>query len=485
VGIIRDDAMYVVLAKSLASGHGYSWLHLPGAPAATHFPPGYPAVLALLWWISPAFPVNLIVFKLANALFGAAAAVGVAALVRARFGMSPVGSGAFAIAALVGAPTLALGALVMSEPLFLALLIATLILAERAADAPARRRDLIVIGLLAGATTLVRTHGIALVAAIVLLFCLRRRFKEAAIVLAASLVMLLPWQLWVSAHSGILPASMRGNYESYGAWLMDGLRAQGVGLVGRTALRTTNELATMFGALVAPYLPAAGRFAALGALAAIATIGVRSLWRRAPIAGLFLAIHAVIVVCWPFTPARFVWSVWPLVLLLPVLGARELLAWRPSAPRLRAFRVAALAAVAWLACGYALYNVRGYHDRAWATVPQNFAQRVTPLLGWVAAHTSRDAVLATESEGPVYLYTGRHAVPVGTFAVTDYLRPRTPAENAQVVRGILARYRPAAVIVSSGWMRAGVRELALAHPPELAVVDTFAGGGLVLAPTSR
>src|SRR5438132_657505 len=48
VGIVHDDAMYVILARSLATGHGFRFLNLPGMPAATHFPPGYPAFLALI-----------------------------------------------------------------------------------------------------------------------------------------------------------------------------------------------------------------------------------------------------------------------------------------------------------------------------------------------------------------------------------------------------------------------------------------------------
>src|ERR1051325_3241314 len=64
VGVTNDDGMYVILAKSLATGHGYRWLNLPGAPAATHFPPGYPAMLALLWLIAPRLPANVVLLKL-------------------------------------------------------------------------------------------------------------------------------------------------------------------------------------------------------------------------------------------------------------------------------------------------------------------------------------------------------------------------------------------------------------------------------------
>src|SRR5437773_12063334 len=87
VGGFFDDAFYVILAKSLATGHGYRNLNLPGAPLATHYPPGYPLFLAALWRIGPAFPANLVLFKVANALFLPVVAAFAYRLARARLGL--------------------------------------------------------------------------------------------------------------------------------------------------------------------------------------------------------------------------------------------------------------------------------------------------------------------------------------------------------------------------------------------------------------
>src|ERR1051325_3510223 len=88
VGAFQDDAIYTLLAKSLATGHGFRMINLPGAPHATHYPPGYPLLLAALWKLSPAFPDNIVVFKFANAVLLAAAALGTYAFARARLSMS-------------------------------------------------------------------------------------------------------------------------------------------------------------------------------------------------------------------------------------------------------------------------------------------------------------------------------------------------------------------------------------------------------------
>ena len=98
VGAYEDDAIYTVLAKALASGDGYRLINLPGAPHATHYPPGYPFVLALLWRFAPNFPDNIVVFKFANAIFLALAALGAYTFGRARFNISPVPAALLALA---------------------------------------------------------------------------------------------------------------------------------------------------------------------------------------------------------------------------------------------------------------------------------------------------------------------------------------------------------------------------------------------------
>jgi hypothetical protein len=487
VGVVHDDGMYVILAKSLATGHGFRWLHVPGAPPATHYPPGYPAVLALLWWLFPGFPANVLVFKMANAVFSGVAAAGTARFAHRRLGMSASGAAAFSLVALLGIPTLTLSVIVMSEPLFLALLLPTLLLAERIAhDAPSgvKRRDIVLLGALCGVATLVRTHGIALIAAAPLVLALRRRYRDAVLCAAVAVAIILPWQLWVSSHSGVFPMPMRGGYESYGAWLIAGVREEGIGLLARTAARTSAELAMMFATLIAPSIHNALRYVALLMLAALAIAGVRSLWRLAPVSLLFLAFYAAIVIVWPFTPARFAWGVWPLVIALPVLGARDLLGWRPTLPALRMLRMSALAGAACVALGYATYTLRGYRGQWWQSIPRAGAANLRPLVFWAARQTAPTDLLAVEAESAVYLYTGRQTVPVHTFTVQQYFHPRSPSENAAVIRAILATYPVTAVAVSTAAMRAAARELATSHPPALAVRDTFPGG-IVLTPTPR
>ena len=484
VGALRDDSMYLELAKALATGHGYRWLNLPGAPAAIHFPPGYPAVLALLWLLAPSFPANVVLFKFANTVFATLSAVCLTRFVRRRFEMSEVAAPLFALAAVLAVPMLTLATQVMSEPLFLLALAATLLVAEDVMDDPAARWPrLVALGLLAAATTLVRTNGIALLPAVVAVLCLRRRFRHAAVFALAMITTLLPWQLWVSAHADLVPAPMRGNYGSYAALLGDAVRVRGLGFLAAVAARTSSEIATMLQYVVAPGTGAFVRGTALLAATALASLGVRPLWRRAPVAALSLAGYAAIVVFWPYTPARFVWCVWPFLLLLPVLGARELFAWAPRAPRLRQTRFVALGGTAALALGYATFNLVSFRNGSWSA--SAYGERLRPLLVYVATKTPSDAVVATEAENTVYLYTGRRTVPLGSFMATDYLQPRASGGYADAMAVVLERYQPAKVVVSTGFLRAAASELAVRQPPLLVPIDSFPGGGVAFVPTRR
>ena len=484
VGALRDDSMYLELAKALATGHGYRWLNLPGAPAATHFPPAYPAVLALLWTVAPSFPANVLLFKLANTVFATLSAVSLARFVRRRFEMGEVGAQLFALAAALAVPMLTLATQVMSEPLFLLGLVTTLLVAEAVIDNPAGRwTQLVSLGLLAGATTLVRTNGIALLPAIVIALCLQRRFRHAALFALAMIATLLPWQLWVAAHADLVPAPMRGNYGSYAALLGDAVHERGLAFLGAVAARTSGEIAKMLQYVVAPGAGTFIRVTALLAATALAALGIGPLWRRAPVTTLSLAGYGVIVVFWPYTPARFLWCVWPFLLLLPVLGAREVIAWAPRRPGLRLTRVVALGAAAALAFGYLAFNVISFRNGSWSA--SAYADRIRPLVVYVATKTPRDAIVATEAENTIYLYTGRRTVPLGSFMATDYLQPRASSGFADAMAVVLDRYRPAAVVVSTGFLRAAASELALRRPPLLAPIDSFSGGGLVLVPTRR
>jgi hypothetical protein len=65
-----DNADYYIYGKSLANGHGYSAIHTKAQQPANHFPPGYPAMIAVTMKL---FSAKITTIKKANGFYMLAA----------------------------------------------------------------------------------------------------------------------------------------------------------------------------------------------------------------------------------------------------------------------------------------------------------------------------------------------------------------------------------------------------------------------------
>jgi hypothetical protein len=475
VGAFQDDAMYTVLAKSLAEGHGYRFINLPGEPNATHFPPGYPLVLALLWKVAPSFPDNLVVFKFANAVFLALAAVGCHRFVRKRFAAGVIPSAVAGLAGTLSVVVLVVTGVVLSEPLFMALLFPALLAAERSAETGAPR-DAAVAGAWLGALGLVRTVGAFGLPAAALVLVLRRRFTGAAALCVAGALFMLPWQWWVGQHQGEIASVFTGKYGAYGTWLIEGYRDGGLDLARGVVLGNLREIRNTLSFLILPIAQPFPRFLLLAALGVFAIAGVRVFCRRAPVTLAFLLLYMLVVIAWPFQPSRFLIGVWPL--WLPLIGAGVLSLWQAQAAissRLRVpLRSALVVAAVACASGHLWYNVRGYTHAWWASIPRDAGQRAKPIVEWVAQYTQPDDVLSTEDDLMVYLYAGRKSVPTATFTARERLIVATDEEHTATAREIFRKYQPDYYIINSRQGARTAEVLASEVPPLLRHVGDIA-----------
>lgn len=494
VGVFQDDGIYVVLAKALATGEGYRYLHLPGEPAATHYPPGYPALLALLWKLSPEFPQNLALFKLVNVALAAAGCAFAFRFVERRLGLPTAAAAAVAIVSGVGIPTLVTAGLVLSEPLFLAVLFPALILAEQLADPGARPtiRRAIAVGVLCGVVVLVRTIAVVLVPAVLLAMAWsgRARLREIARTLlafgAGALLVLLPWQVYKARHAAVLPDPLQGKYGSYGGWLAEGFRQDGPAFGARVLWRNLHELGWMSEMLFAINAPRAWRLVAAATVLVLFVLGLARALRRAPVSALFTLGYMGIVVLWPFAPARFVCAIWPLVLGIVSLGALEVWRWRPAWRGGTPVRLAALAVVALTMIGQSSYLYVGYRGKYWDSIAKVRAPDAIAAAEWVARNTAPSHIVATEEETMVWLYTGRQAVPVTAFTAREYLRQRTTPELATDLRRIVSAYRPHWVLIGSRPGQIAAEALQVATPPVLRPVGYLPDEHLIIyVPTPR
>src|SRR5436190_2217914 len=412
VGVFYDDALYAILGKAIASGEGYRYLNIPGKPPATHYPPGYPLLLALLWRISPDFPANVALFKSVNA-----GLVGVVAYFTYRFARVRLGSAAWlaavaAIIATAGIPLLVLSSAVMSEVFFLALLVPWLLVAERSVHGAGVRRATWLA--MSGALLFyVRAHAIVVAPALALGYLLARNRRDAMIAIAAGIVAALPWFVWVAAHDAAIPAPLRGAYASYGAWLADGVRRNGAGILASSVRDNVETIVAILSRSFAVSQQQPFTFIAVLAVIVLAAAGCVSLYARARV----------------------------IVLL-----------------------------------GTLLFNVRGYANAWWTTVSRAVTPRIQPQLEWVAARTDSDDVVAADDEGAVFLYTGRHAVPANVFTATQYFARRSSAEDADNLRAILVQLNPRYLLAWTNPSIGAAELLTRARIPALVRHDTIPGG---------
>lgn len=479
VGVFWDDGVYLLTARALAAGEGYRYTYLPGMPPAIHYPPGYPALLALLWKMTPEFPRNLPVLRLLNPCLLAIGVAGVARLGARRLPLGPVAPAmAAAIAALV-APVLVLTNVLLSESLFFALLAWTLVVADGAVEEGGIRRG-IVAGVLCGSLALVRTVGGVLLPAMVVALWWRGRRREA---LAAALVtsaMLAPWQWWVWSAARHFPDLYRGSYGPYLEWVIGGYRAD-PSLLPQVLARNAADLWRAFGVITATRLPVMVQGVAAALLLAALVAGIVSLARRAPVVAFFLAFYGAVVLAWPYNPERFTWAVWPLAGIVVLAGAIDAGNWLaprwPFAPRVgRAIAMLLLA-------GQAAYAARGL-AAGWASAPQRaMAERLWPLVEWTGTHAGPDDLVASDAHVMLALYTGLRTMPVSMLTPAEHVRRKPLPQFATELAELDQAFHPSLIVLSAGTAEIDAVPLlaAGAGAPALVALPPLPGGGTAFA----
>jgi hypothetical protein len=175
VGTFFDDANYIILAKSLSTGHGYRLINFPQAPVEEAFPPGWPLLLAPLVAL---FPENFTVLKLLCLFFWLSSIPLIWKLFAKRL-PAPYGL-ALGVFVSLSPSLIGMAGTVMSEAAYLFFSLLTLYLFEvwNRDEGKTRIWLIIVVILLAFFTLMIRTIGLTLLAGILLflLFYRGRRY---------------------------------------------------------------------------------------------------------------------------------------------------------------------------------------------------------------------------------------------------------------------------------------------------------------------
>lgn len=488
-GVFWDDGVYLVGARSLAAGDGYRFVHLPGAPAAVHFPPLWPALLALVLRLAPQWPASIPWLAVVNpALLACTAALATWWGVR-RLALPPLVAAAATVVATATLPLLVIAHTLFSEPLFLTLLFGALLLTDRAVDggnaASALRRGALA-GLAAGCAVLTRTAGMALVPAIVIALVVARRRGPALAAAAAAMCVVAPWQLWSAAHAHDLAPSLRGSYGPYLEWVLRLYHERGAAFAASVAAHNVVVLFRTAGVVLFPVAPFLLRPLLVGLALVVFAVGAMATGRRAVAPAIFLGAYALLVLPWPYAPERFLWAVWPLIALVTARGAVECARRAASVAEgvpTRAATALCAGLMAFALVGHAWYTARGVERHWWDSAARRNADMLAPVVAWVAAHTAPGDIVACDGEPYVHLATGRTVVPVHQLSPDEYLAG-TPLEVAAAdLRALLAENHPRWMVLS-----AAAGELAAVPlldgrngTPRLERVADLPGGGAAFA----
>lgn len=189
-----DNAGYYILGQSIAEGHGYTNIHLFNQSAASHFPPGYPLIVAILMMVSSSF----VWLKVANvAMF-----IGTLLLLRPMVrDITKSEEVAWVVLALVlfNAHLLRYSTIMMSEIPFLFVSVLTLsaLMQWQKSEAGSRNYWLLLSAVIVASVLSfhIRTAGIALIGGIIWYLVMQRQWRHAIIYGGGFGLLSLPWFL--------------------------------------------------------------------------------------------------------------------------------------------------------------------------------------------------------------------------------------------------------------------------------------------------
>jgi hypothetical protein len=461
-----DAGVYYLLGTSLAKGEGYRIPSEPGSPEALQYPPLLPAFVALHQWLFGTTNAAIIAPWLRSSYAALFVAYSLVVLALARRHLSSGFAFAATTLCMLHIMTIFLSDLLFAELPFAVVSVVFVLVAGPPTSRPWLREMASFALALAG--FLLRTIGVALLAAWMMEALIRRRWRLAIARGALALVPIVLWQ----AHVARVRASdeyrrpaynyQRASYQYYNVsysenvLLIDPFRPE----LGRLhpealAVRVLTNLASMpivLGEAASAtksswqsalartnrllgqdLLPVGLVWVPLLGFGALIVAGIVILARRRAWLMVFVILGSVGLVSTTPWPAQFTRYLAPLSPFLTI-AAVSTLSWLAAALRGRKLAWAStlgrvgLASVLVLAFVVQAYTLRWLFGQRQSASVSNFVlarssadpahfffhdrswQAWEEAMAWINTHAPRNAIVATASPHLCYLLTGRHAV---------------------------------------------------------------------------
>jgi hypothetical protein len=389
-----DGAGYAVLGEALVSGRGYREINEPESPRHNHFPPGYPAALALLWLFTSRSVVAAHVFSTICTI----AAVLLAwkwfrTLYLPRL-------------ALIMGMALALnwtwgriGGSIQSEPLYMLCELSTVLIAIRAGRHSGIRTG-IMLGVTLAISTLVRQVGGCLGVAVVLDLGLRGHWQTLRSAVLTAGILIVPWVGWLA---------LVNHHSQLGLFTTEGLVHQIVSQALFYLQRLPDQVTGPFvevgtSSLGASAVAIAANFWAVIASGIMIWGWVQTLRHpRRRLAGMIAFSTLALLLVWPFTEAgRFLIPLVPFLLVGLADGLTHLLA-QVGLKRPRDLAIKILLAIS---VPYAAYSIVAGRAKAQRLMHAD----IDRACRWISLHPMPSGPVMTLRPGEVFWQTGRLAV---------------------------------------------------------------------------
>jgi hypothetical protein len=412
-GIYHDDGVYISTAKALAEGQGYRLINLPDAPVQTKYPLLYPALLALIWKLWPAFPDNLLAMQWLTLLLGAVT-VGLAYLYMVRCHYFSQGIGVAATLLCTTAPFfLFFCTTALSEIPFALLMILAMWRLDKALALPAGRRSAqLVLGCLLALPFLTRPIGIVFApVGLALLYGAGRPLRWVAVGAAA---IMLPWMFCMLIGPHWHASGVTAYYTNYVHWWSAfGMPSFGrvVGLnvlyifwssadIGLGVFNT--DVFFPMWAWPLPLLAGSGMYVAL----------LRHL-RQGRVLPCFLVAYVLVILVWPWPASRFLIPILPFLLAYLLSWVWNWLPQRSMLIRPLCLGLAIVSLLLSMNVGlvyHAMTISQRLHYPYFTRVekPPSWSSYAA-VFQWIKANTQPADVLACGLDSMLYLYTQRHA----------------------------------------------------------------------------
>lgn len=409
-----DNAEYIILGRSLAQGEGMRVISHPSPEPSRRFPPLFPLVLAAVEWMAPGKVV------LMKALVSVTFALSLVLVFRLFQEHEGTGIAAAATTACLVSPHLLRSAsVVMSEIPFMLVSLSCLLAAGNGTQNWRRTWPVVLLAVMA---FYVRTAGIALMAAVTVLFCVRRNWRASALVAVVSGLAVMPWGMYLQYLGGSAYASELLLADPYDP--ESGLPGLG-GFASRIARNTAAYATDHLGSLLNPLLlEMPDSYAVLnafvqgaGILCLLAYFWASRRSRLDPIR-IYLPVYAAMLVCWPevWSSARFLLPAAPLIYGAIFAGGREILSRLPLRASVR--RYAAAGAVLALSTYYIGVDVAMVRARQ----PDPAWEEYERAARWIGEHAPDSTIVACRKPHLMYLHSGKRALRYAFSPPPDLVR---------------------------------------------------------------